>query len=197
MRYHYGNPPPASPGKSLIVLALVGCAVACSGYSVPAAVDPPATAAGADSGVIRTSLATHDARQPETARPDSLQRADLITGEDLARRLAAPAVRRPVLLHVGFKVLFRSGHVPGSRYVGPASKPEGVEALKRVLRMLPTRTALVLYCGCCPWSDCPNVRPAFRTARAVGFKDVKVLFVAKNLQHDWIDKGLPIKEGDQ
>ena len=41
------------------------------------------------------------------------------------------------------------------------------------------------------------LRPAFRTAREMGFKDVKVLFVAKNLQHDWIDKDLPVQERDQ
>lgn len=119
---------------------------------------------------------------------------DLLQPEELARLLAGPAARRPTLLHVGFKVLYRSGHIAGSRYIGPASKPEGLAALKQVLRLLSRQSPLVLYCGCCPWHNCPNVRPALKAAREMGFKDVKVLFIAKNLQHDWIDRGLPIND---
>jgi len=26
---------------------------------------------------------------------------------------------------------------------------------------------------------------------------VRVLYVAKNLQHDWVEKGLPVSQGDQ
>src|SRR5437867_3957714 len=122
--------------------------------------------------------------------------ADLIRPEDLARLLAG-SKGRPAVLQVGFKVLFRSGHIPRSRYIGPASKPEGIAALKRALRGIPRQQPVVLYCGCCPWTDCPNVLPAFRVARAMGLKDVRVLYIAKNLQHDWIDKGLAISQGDR
>ena len=34
-------------------------------------------------------------------------------------------------------------------------------------------------------------------ARAMGFKNVKVLFVAKNMAQDWIDQGLPTSEGER
>jgi hypothetical protein len=130
------------------------------------------------------------------AAPDSIAEADLLQVPQLAALLKAPAAQRPVLLHVGFKVLYRNGHIPDSRYVGPASKPAGIALLKEALRPLPRQKPVVLYCGCCPWHDCPNVRPAFRTASAMGFKDVKVLFIAKNLQADWIDRKLPYREGD-
>jgi hypothetical protein len=30
----------------------------------------------------------------------------------------------------------------------------------------------------------------------MGFKDVRVLDLARNLQHDWVDKGLPVVDGD-
>jgi hypothetical protein len=101
------------------------------------------------------------------------------------------------VLQVGFKVLFRSGHIPGSRYIGPASKPEGLAALKRVLQKIPRGQAIVLYCGCCPWADCPNVRPALRAARRLRSGNVQVLYMGKNLQHDWVEKGLPVSQGDQ
>ena len=31
----------------------------------------------------------------------------------------------------------------------------------------------------------------------MGLKNVRLLYLATNLQHDWIDKGLPISKGDQ
>jgi len=145
---------------------------------------------GSDStGTARTQAA-------DSAHADTLAARDLIQPGDLGKLLAGPAAKRPTLLQVGFKVLFRSGHITGSRYVGPASKPEGLATLEQVLRPMPRQGPLVLYCGCCPWTDCPNVHPAFRMARAMGFKNVKVLFVAKNMQNDWIDEGLPTSEGD-
>jgi thiosulfate/3-mercaptopyruvate sulfurtransferase len=127
---------------------------------------------------------------------DPPQPGQLIQPEALARALADTTAKRPVVLQVGFKVLFRAGHIPGSRFIGPASKPEGLAALQQELRKIPREQAVVLYCGCCPWADCPNVRPAFRAARKIGFTDVRVLNIAKNLQHDWIDQGLPVVEGD-
>jgi len=131
------------------------------------------------------------------ALADSPAPGQLIQPEDLARLLADSTARQPAVLQVGFKVLFRSGHIPGSRYIGPASKPEGLAALKQALQKIPQRQAIVLYCGCCPWADCPNLHPAFRAARKLRSGNVRVLYVAKNLQHDWVEKGLPVSQGDQ
>jgi len=121
----------------------------------------------------------------------------LIQPEDLARLLADTSIRQPMVLHVGYKVLFRGGHIPGSRHIGPASTPDGRAALKQVLREIPRQQEIVLYCGCCPWTDCPNVRPALQAAREMGLKNVRLVYLPENLQHDWIDKGLPIGKGDQ
>jgi thiosulfate/3-mercaptopyruvate sulfurtransferase len=98
---------------------------------------------------------------------------------------------------VGFNVLYRTGHITGSRYAGPGSKPEGLAALAKALKPLRKDQWVVLYCGCCPWEHCPNVHPAFREARSLGYRNVSVLFIRKNLQEDWIDKGFPMREGDQ
>ena len=48
---------------------------------------------------------------------------------DLAATLAGTG-EKPMLLHVGFQVLYRGGAIPGSRYVGPGSTPEGLESLR-------------------------------------------------------------------
>jgi hypothetical protein len=151
----------------------------------------------ADSTSTSGSTALPTSGVSDLARPDSIPSRDLITPETLGRLLAGPPAHRPALIHVGFKVLYRSGYIPGSRYAGPASKPEGLDSLKQALQPLKRDTPIVLYCGCCPWKNCPNVHPAYRKAQAMGFKHVQVLFITQDIQADWIDKGLPITESQQ
>lgn len=161
-----------------------------------ASVGSTATAPTPRSQPATTRADSQQTAGPDTARAASLPARVLIQPEELGKLLSGPAAKRPALLHVGFKVLYRSGHITGSRFVGPASKPEGLAALEVVLRSMPRQAPVVLYCGCCPWTDCPNAHPAVRMAQAMGFKNVKALFIEKNLQHDWIDKGLPTSEGE-
>jgi thiosulfate/3-mercaptopyruvate sulfurtransferase len=123
--------------------------------------------------------------------------SDLIQIDELATLLADSTSARPALLQVGFAPLYRSGHIPGSHYAGPGSKPEGLAALRKALQALPADQPVVLYCGCCPWTDCPNVRPAFQLAKQSGRSNVRVLYVNGNLERDWIDKGLPSAKGEE
>jgi len=126
--------------------------------------------------------------------PRELALSDTIPPDSLSHELADSTVKR-ALFHVGFAPLYRSGHIPNSAYVGPASKPEGIDALRSALASVPAGEEVVLYCGCCPWKDCPNVRPAFRAAVQSGHSNVRVLYVEKTLQHDWIDRGFAIEKG--
>jgi hypothetical protein len=64
------------------------------------------------------------------------------------------------------------------------------------LKDVPPDQPIVLYCGCCPWTDCPNVRPAFAAAKQSGHRNVRVLYVSRNLERDWIDQGLPSVRGE-
>src|SRR5579859_6254831 len=100
-------------------------------------------------------------------------------------------VKSPLIIHVGFNVLYRASRIPGALYAGPASKPEGIEDLKKAVAGQPKDRQIVLYCGCCPWDKCPNIRPAFALLRELGFKNVKALELPQNLKTDWIDKGYP------
>ena len=145
----------------------------------------------------RTPQMVTDASPSERASASDVKptSAELIEPANLARLLSDTNSRRPVILHVGFPILFRSAHITGSRHVGPASTPEGLQALKQALSEIPRGDLVVLYCGCCPWSDCPNVRPALQLARELGRKDVKLLHLPNNFQHDWIDRGLPTRKG--
>jgi len=114
---------------------------------------------------------------------------DVVQPKDVAADLHGP-----LLIHVGFPVLFRAAHIQGSQYAGPGSKAEGIEALKKAVAGQPHDREIVLYCGCCPWEKCPNIRPAFSALHDMGFTPVKVMIVPENLKADWIDKGYPTEK---
>ena len=112
--------------------------------------------------------------------------SDLVQPAQVARNLNAP-----LLIHVGFPVLYRSAHIAGSVFAGPGSKAEGIADLKKAVAGQPRTREIVLYCGCCPFDKCPNIRPAFAALREMGFTHVKAMELPTNLKTDWIDKGYP------
>ena len=111
--------------------------------------------------------------------------------EVVAPEALAKDLKKPLVLHVGFNVLYRAAHIKGTPYAGPASKPEGLAELKKAVSGQPLDRDIVLYCGCCPMDKCPNLRPAFTALHEMGFKNVRVLSLPDNLKTDWIDKGYP------
>jgi hypothetical protein len=103
-----------------------------------------------------------------------------------------PKGAKPVILQVGFQVLYKSKHIPGSIYAGPASTPEGLQALKQAVRTLPKNAEIYLYCGCCPIGKCPNIRPAFATLKAMGFTHLHVVMLQTSFGKDWVAHGYPV-----
>lgn len=113
---------------------------------------------------------------------------------ELAARLEAKGAH-PVLFHVGFAVLYRSKHIPNSVYTGAASTPEGLATLKTAAGKLPRDAEIVVYCGCCPWDHCPNIKPAMELLKQMGFTRVKALYIPTNMVKDWFDPGYPAETG--
>ncbi len=114
---------------------------------------------------------------------------------DLVKVLADPKSKKPVILYVGFGFLYRSAHLPGALFHGPAAKPDGLEDLKKWAKDIPRGQPIVIYCGCCPWNRCPNVRPAFTALHELGFVRLKVLFLEADLATNWVQKGFPVVKG--
>ncbi len=115
-----------------------------------------------------------------------------ISPAELAKKISGPAKMRPVVLQVGFKVLFDGGHIPGAIFAGPASTAEGLAKLKAVAENIPHNKEVILYCGCCPWEKCPNVHPAYDELRRMGFSRLVVLLIPQDFAHDWIGQGFPV-----
>jgi thiosulfate/3-mercaptopyruvate sulfurtransferase len=113
----------------------------------------------------------------------------VVAPTSLASQLKAKSA--PYIFYVGFPVLFKGARIPAATFAGPCSKPEGVDLLTRLVKPLRHDADIVIYCGCCPFIRCPNVRPAFQALKDAGYTNVKVLQLDTNLHTDWVEKGYP------
>jgi rhodanese-related sulfurtransferase len=121
--------------------------------------------------------------------------SDLIQPAELAAALPGGAASKPLVLQVGFRTLYDQAHIPGAEYTGAAGEGEGLHTLRERVAKLQRDTAIVIYCGCCPWSRCPNIAAAFAALRELGFTRLKVLYIPDNFGSDWVDKGYPVDKG--
>ncbi len=120
----------------------------------------------------------------------------LINPDQLAKILHSAKSEKPLMIQVGSHVLYMQAHIPNSEYIGPTSSESGLQSLRKRVEPLPRNKFIVLYCGCCPWSHCPNVKPADEALHTMGFSNVKVLYIADNFGADWVEKGYPVAKGD-
>jgi hypothetical protein len=118
----------------------------------------------------------------------------LIQPQELVTILQAGKAK-PLILNIGPRMLYNQAHIPGAEYIGAGSEPQAREALRARVKSLPKKQAIILYCGCCPWSHCPNVYPAYKELFELGFTNVKVLYIATNLGADWVYRGYPTVRG--
>jgi thiosulfate/3-mercaptopyruvate sulfurtransferase len=141
----------------------------------------------------QAGVGSSESRVP--AQPDN-SAPKLIQPDELARIVKASNADKPLILQVGFHVLYQQAHIPQAEYVGPTSGADGLDRLRKRVANLSRSHSIVIYCGCCPWEKCPNVNPAYQELRAMGFNDLRMLYIAKNFGDDWVDKGYPVTKGD-
>jgi rhodanese-related sulfurtransferase len=120
----------------------------------------------------------------------------LINPDELVKILQSSKGEKPLLIHVGSHVLYAQAHIPNSEYVGPASDAAALQRLRTRVESLPRNKFIIIYCGCCPWTHCPNMKPADDALHAMGFTNVKSLYIANNFGTDWVDKGYPVAKGE-
>jgi rhodanese-related sulfurtransferase len=167
------------PFRSKLSSGAVLCAIGISGTLPLASVLQPAQS---------------DASAQEKAA-DPWPNSQLLQAADLVRELSgAKGTNSPTIVDVGFRTLFEGGHVPDASFHGTASKEEGLAELKKWLATLPRSASLVIYCGCCPFDRCPNIRPAYSTLHEMGFTHVRVLVLPTSFAADWVEKGYPMQK---
>jgi hypothetical protein len=142
-----------------------------------------------------TLLSVPAIRGDEKKSSDPWNSAQIVPAADLAHEIGEKNGTAPIVVYVGFHTLFAGGHIPGATFHGSASTEAGLAELKKWADALPRTTNLVLYCGCCPFEKCPNIRPAFTALSDMGFKKLRALVLPTSFATDWVDKGYPIQKG--
>lgn len=111
----------------------------------------------------------------------------LLPAADLARIINDPKSNQPYIFSVGPGAIIKN-----SIDIGPAENKQNLNKLKQQLSNLPKDANIVIYCGCCPFVHCPNIRPAFTLLNEMKFANQKLLNIEHNIKVDWISKGYPV-----
>ena len=111
---------------------------------------------------------------------------ELIKPADFAKQIEAGTA--PPIVCVAFPRLYNDRHIRGAKYAGPGNTPEGIKDLEAFAATLRKDSAVVLYCGCCPLKDCPNIRPAYAVLKRMGFQTVRVVNMPNSLHNDWTEQ---------
>ena len=120
---------------------------------------------------------------------DPWTQQQLLAPAELAKVLNDPKVPQPLVFSIGMQTIIK-----GSIDIGPTMRAENLNSLKEKLNKLPKDTQIVVYCGCCPFSRCPNIRPAMSLLKNMQFTNYKLLNLPQNVKVDWIDKDYPMNE---
>ncbi len=110
----------------------------------------------------------------------------LMAPADLAAVISNPSAKKPVIICIGPGALIK-----GSINIGPTKEKENLEKFKKELSGLRKDADIVIYCGCCPFEHCPNIRPAFTLLNEMKFTNSHLLNLEHNLGTDWVAKGYP------
>jgi hypothetical protein len=84
--------------------------------------------------------------------------------------------------------------IPHSKDIGMIKEEENMKKFKAELENLPRDTSVIIYCGCCPYEHCPNVRPAIELLKEMKFTNYKLLDLPHNIKIDWINRGYPTSQ---
>lgn len=107
----------------------------------------------------------------------------------LAAKINKKDTKNLVILCIGPDALIK-----GSVDIGPGQDQKSIKKLENYLKNVPKNKDVIIYCGCCPYERCPNVRPAFKTLLDMGFKNGKLLDLPKNIKTNWLDKNYPTND---
>lgn len=107
----------------------------------------------------------------------------------LVKILKNPKSAQPIIYCIGPEAIIKN-----SIQIGSAQEKNSLMKFKQQLSKLPKDANIVIYCGCCPFDVCPNIRPAFSLLNEMKFKHYKLLNLPHNIKVDWIDHGYPVND---
>ncbi|RYE25207.1 MAG: rhodanese-like domain-containing protein [Sphingobacteriaceae bacterium] len=107
----------------------------------------------------------------------------------LASIINNPKFSQPLIFNIG-----AVSDIKNAKHIGAVSEAQNMKNLSSAVHLFPKNTSIVIYCGCCPFNKCPNIRPAFKALQKEGFINIKVLDLPVNLKVDWSSKGYPLAD---
>lgn len=113
--------------------------------------------------------------------------SQLMEPAELAWMITNSSQELPIIINIG-----PAATIKGSVNIGSASEKVNIDKLRNFLKKQKKTREIVVYCGCCPFDKCPNIRPAFEVLNKMGFKNQKVLSLQKNIKTNWIDMKYPV-----
>ncbi|MDB5277339.1 MAG: hypothetical protein JWR61_2294 [Ferruginibacter sp.] len=132
--------------------------------------------------IVIIIFASFSLKQTEPWKP-----SQLMPPADLAAIINNKTDTKPLIISIGPDAL-----VKGSIDIGPANDKGNLIKLKQFLAKEKKDRNIVIYCGCCPFEHCPNIRPAFALLNEMKFTNHKLLSLQHNIKIDWINKGFPV-----
>jgi hypothetical protein len=130
--------------------------------------------------MLATTVLRAQTGEPWTAK-------DLMEPEALASILSNPKAQKPVIFNIG-----PLANINGAVSIGSTTNKANLDKLGKALAGVPKDKMMVIYCGCCPFRNCPNIRPAFNLLKERGYTKPRLLNLKQNLKVDWTDFGFPM-----
>ncbi len=84
--------------------------------------------------------------------------------------------------------------IPNSIDIGMTKDEQNMAKFRSEVNKLSKSANIVVYCGCCPFERCPNVRPAIAFLKSASYTNYHLLNIPHNIKTDWIAKGFPVVE---
>ncbi len=112
----------------------------------------------------------------------------LMPTKTLADLINANSKDKPIIFNVG-----PMEAIKGAVNVGVGTAVTTHDKIKQTLSMENKNKSIVVYCGCCSYANCPNIKPAYDALIKNGFKNTKVLELPEGIKPDWVAKDYPME----
>jgi thiosulfate/3-mercaptopyruvate sulfurtransferase len=116
------------------------------------------------------------------------KKEQLMDTKELADKINVKSKDLPLIFNVGPMEAIKT-----AVNLGLGTSVTAMEKLKSTLSMENKNRVVVVYCGCCSYANCPNIKPAYDALIKGGFKNAKVLDLPEGIKPDWVAKGYPME----
>ncbi|MCC6370626.1 MAG: rhodanese-like domain-containing protein [Bacteroidia bacterium] len=113
----------------------------------------------------------------------------IMSTKELADKINSNAKDKPLIFNMG-----PMENIKTATAIGRGTSVTGIEKLKSSVAWENKNRTIVVYCGCCSFASCPNIKPAYDALISAGFKNTKVLDLPVGIKPDWVAKGYPMEE---